>query len=165
VAATSHGARGSAAADARSTLRTFVISELAILIFVVVVTAWLVASVPARVAAEPRFVDVTRKYGDGTVQVTIDPAMQGTNIVHVYAFTKDGAPDAAVKDLKMELKNVKRDIAGLKVGLRPAGPGHFTSAGVSIPLSGTWTANLESKQSKFEKSTASVTFRVRARSK
>lgn len=157
------GRNSEGAQRARGTLTTFVVSELLILVFVVVVTAWLVASVPARVAAEPRFVEATRSFGQGTVQLTIDPARQGTNVIHVYAFTSAGAPDDSVKDVDMQISNKKRDIAGLEIDLRSAGPGHFTTAGAVIPFSGTWNASLETRRSKFAKSTASVAFKVRAR--
>ncbi|SFT97096.1 copper transport protein [Geodermatophilus amargosae] len=163
-------ARARAAVQARGAvedvapLRRSVLVEAAVAAVVLVLSAVLVGTPPARATiAEP--VDVTLPLESaagesGSVQLSIDPARAGANTLHLYLFDDDGQL-AQPADLRVTLTEPEQEIGPLDVDLEPAGPGHWVADGMSIPGAGTWTAAVTVRLDEFTATTASTDFPVR----
>jgi copper transport protein len=131
-------------------LRRFVLGEVALLVVVVALTAWLVQSVPAKDALRPGFVERTVKLGSGTVQLVLDPASVGRNELHLYALDRTGQPDVDITDMTITAGNPKRDIERLPIEVEASGPGHYTTSSATLPYAGRWTFTINARVSEFE---------------
>ncbi|WP_336029064.1 copper resistance CopC/CopD family protein [Geodermatophilus sp. FMUSA9-8] len=163
-------ARARAAVQARGAvedvgpLRRSVLVEAAVAAAVLVLSAVLVGTPPARASvAQP--VDVTLPLQSaagesGSVQVSVDPARPGANTLHLYLFDDDGQL-AQPADLRVTLTEPEQEIGPLDVDLEPAGPGHWVADGMSIPGAGTWTVAVSVRLDEFTATTASTDFPVR----
>lgn len=142
-------------ADSTAQLRSYVRAEIGILVLVLCATAWLVQSAPAKVELRPGFVDKTVELKDGgQVQLVIDPAVVGTNEVHLYAFDKDLQVDDAVTDMSLTGWNDERELGPLEIKLVPSGPGHYTTPKATIPFDGKWRFDLGVKHGRFDETVA-----------
>ncbi|MGY1738672.1 copper resistance CopC/CopD family protein [Geodermatophilus sp. SYSU D00684] len=163
-------ARARAEAQARGAvedvapLRRTILVEAAVAAVVLVLSALLVGTPPARAtAAQP--VDVTlplqSSAGEsGSVQLSIDPARPGANTLHLYLFDDDGRL-AQPADLRVTLTEPEQEIGPLDVDLEPAGPGHWVADGMPIPGAGTWTVAVSVRLDEFTATTAGTDFPVR----
>ncbi len=146
--------------SARMALRRYVRVEAVLVIAVVSVTAWLIAQQPAREAIQPQQVQKERPLrGGGLIQLVIDPARAGSNIVHIYALTAQGAPDPGATSITAEANNAQRGINGLDLGMRRAGAGHVTSK-VTIPFTGEWTVLIRVERGKFSEERVRIPIRI-----
>jgi copper transport protein len=163
-------ARARAAAQARGAvedvgpLRRSVLVESAVAAAVLVLSAVLVGTPPARATlATP--VDVTLPLQSaagesGSVQVSLDPVRPGPNTLHVYLFDDAGALTQPA-DLRVTLAEPEQEIGPLDVELEPAGPGHWVADGLAIPGAGTWTVAVRVRLDEFTAATASTDVPVR----
>ncbi len=168
--AVAEAARARAAAQARGAvedvgpLRRSVLVEAAVAAAVLVLSAVLVGTPPARAAvAQP--VDVTLPLQSaagesGSVQLSVDPARAGANTLHVYLFDDEGRLDQPA-GLRVTLTEPQQEIGPIDVDLEPAGPGHWVADGMSIPGAGTWTLAVSVRLDEFTATTASTDFPVR----
>ncbi|MGY1794576.1 copper resistance protein CopC [Geodermatophilus sp. SYSU D00525] len=145
-------------------LRRTILVEAAVAAAVLVLSAVLVGTPPARAAAAQP-VDVTlplqSSAGEsGSVQLSIDPARPGANTLHLYLFDDDGQL-AQPADLRVTLTEPEQEIGPLDVDLEPAGPGHWVADGMSIPGAGTWTVAVSVRLDEFTATTASTDVPVR----
>jgi copper transport protein len=146
-------------------LRRSVGVELLMAVVVLAMSSILVATPPARAAvAQP--VDVTlplqgaSEEGAGSVQVSIDPAQPGPNVLHVYLFD-DGGRLTQPAGIGVTLTEPQQGIGPIEVALEPAGPGHYVGDGMTVPGAGTWTLAVSVRVDEFTATTASTTFPVR----
>lgn len=154
-----------AAADLGA-FRRSVLVEVAIGAAVLVLSAVLVGTPPARSqVAQP--VDVTLPLqGDsgsaaaGSVQITVDPAATGPNTLMVYLFDQAGQL-AQPQDIRVTLAEADQQIGPLQVDLVPAGPGHYIGDAMSIPTPGTWTLTVSVRLDEFTAATADTDFAAR----
>ncbi len=143
--------------------RRSVLIEVAVAAVVLALSAVLVGTPPAKAAlAQP--VDVTLPLQsatgtDGSVQLSLDPARPGTNVLHVYLFDAQGRL-AQPQSLGVTLTEPQQQIGPLAVDLEPAGPGHSTGD-AAIPTAGTWTVTVSVRLDEFTALTAQTTFPVR----
>lgn len=144
-------------------LRRFVLAETAIVLAVVALTAWLVATPPAKDDLQPRIEERQLRFpGEGTAQVTIDPAGTGGSVVHVYVFDAQSRPDGRVRHATLQLLGPEGKIGPLDVELDSAGPGHFTVATMTIPSAGRWRITLIARRGEFEELRRSFHVEVRS---
>ncbi|RBY89681.1 copper resistance protein CopC [Blastococcus sp. TF02A-30] len=152
------------AAEHLPSLRRSVVVEAVLGAAIVVVSAVLVGTPPARATqAEP--VDaVLALQGSGgeagTVQISVDPARAGDNTLHVYLFDEDGRATQP-EQIRVALTEEQQEIGPLDVRLAPAGPGHYTAEPMTVPGAGTWTLTVTVRLDDFTATTASTTFPVR----
>lgn len=153
---------GTAVADV-APFRRSVLIEVAVAAVVLALSAVLVGTPPAKAAlAQP--VDVTLPLQsatgtDGSVQLSLEPARPGTNVLHVYLFDAQGRL-AQPQSLAVTLTEPQQQIGPLQVDLEPAGPGHSTGD-AAIPTAGTWTVSVSVRLDEFTALTAQTTFPVR----
>jgi copper transport protein len=130
------------AVDGTSTrrLRTAVALEIAVMVAVLAVTAFLVNARPAKQAySAPFYAEV--KAGPTLVDVVVDPAKAGPLTIHLYVLTAAGLVDN-VPEVDATMSNRAAGISGLKVPLQVGGPGHFLTSGFDVPIAGTWTMRI-----------------------
>jgi copper transport protein len=159
IAAQAEGARAHMAGMRRS-----VLIEFACAVAVLAVSAVLVASPPAKAAvAQP--VNATlvlqgTSGPNGSVQVSVDPARTGANLVHIYLYDDQGRLTQPV-GITVTLAEQEQQIGPINVPLQPGGPGHYTADAVDIPKAGTWTLAVVVRSDEFTATTASTDFPVR----
>lgn len=93
-------------------------------------------------------------FGDGQVELTVEPGRRGTNEMHITATGADGRLMAEVDDLRLELTLPSDDVGPLEPEMIPITSGHAMSY-AEIPLAGTWTIEVISRPTKFEEYRAS----------
>ncbi len=155
--------RGAAAVSDVAPFRRSVLLEVAVAAVVLALSAVLVGTPPAKAAvAQP--VDVTLPLRsatgtEGSVQLSLDPARPGTNVLHVYLLD-DAGQLAQPQSLRVTLTEAQQQIGPLAVDLEPAGPGH-TIGDAAIPTAGSWTVTVSVRLDEFTALTADTTFPVR----
>jgi copper transport protein len=146
-------------------LRRSVLVELAGAAVVLALSAVLVSQYPAKASvATP--VEVTLPLqsasgsaGNGTVQVSLDPARPGPTTLHLYLFDAGGRL-IQPQQIAVGLTEVQQQIGPLDVELSAAGPGHYVADPV-LPSAGSWTLTVTVRLDEFTAVTASTVFPVR----
>jgi copper transport protein len=145
-------------------VRRSVLLEATIAAVVLVLSAVLVGTPPARSAVAQPVEVVLPLQGsagpEGSVQVSVDPARPGPNTLHVYLFDDAGRLTQPA-GIRVTLAEDQQGIGPLEVDLEPAGPGHYVGDGLSIPGAGTWTLDVSVRLDEFTATTASTDFPVR----
>ena len=121
-------------------MRGSVFVEVLGAIAVIVVTALLVNTVPAKTALGQETFgasDVTLKSSKVWIDVAASPGIAGVNDVHVSALTPDGAP-LKLAELTVTVDLPGKKIAPINVPLRNLGAGHYVSPGFDFALGGNW---------------------------
>lgn len=135
------------AADGAVPLRRLVGAELGCIVLVLLATAFLVNSPPARaVMVGPTSVSVVN--GERIAQVTVDPARTGGTTMHVYITSTSSLdePDEIVVQISLP----DRGIGPLVIDTSRAGPSHVTTPSADFPLAGTWTVEVRARYGEFD---------------
>jgi len=163
----SRRAVGRGGADLLARLRRTIGGEALLAVGVLGVTAALVNTAPARVAyAPPLNVTVAVPAGGrspltgGRIQVHMEPAKQGANVVDVYLVTRGGALFAA-PELTARLLPPGDDVGPLPVKLASAEPGHYVADQLTVPYAGHWALRLEIRTSDVDETDVDVPVRIR----
>lgn len=90
-----------------------------------------------------------RPFGDGQVQLLVDPGAVGANEFHVTAFDSNGTLMAGVQDLAVELRQPDRGVGPIRPEVTPIVPGHVV-ADASLTLTGDWTVTVTGHRGKFD---------------
>ncbi len=96
-------------------------------------------------------------FGDGQVELTVEPGARGTNEVHVIALGADGRLMAEVSELTLSLTLPAEDVGPLQPEMQVVTAGHSV-AYADFPLVGEWTVRVDARLGKFE--ALSATFEV-----
>ena len=96
-------------------------------------------------------------FGDGQVELTVEPGARGTNEVHVIALGADGRLMAEVSELTLSLTLPAEDVGPLQPEMQVVTAGHSV-AYADFPLVGEWTVRVDGRLGKFE--ALSATFEV-----
>nr|WP_246324570.1 FixH family protein [Petropleomorpha daqingensis] len=145
-------------------LRRSVVVELLLAVVVLGVTSVLVGTPPAASAVvQPVDTTLPLKGTSGTsgsVQVSIEPASTGPNVLHVYLFD-DAGQLTQPAGITVTIAEPSQQLGPIDVKLQPAGPGHYSADAMDIPAAGTWTLQISVRKDEFTAYTASTTFPVR----
>jgi copper transport protein len=88
-------------------------------------------------------------FGEGEVELTVEPGARGTNEVHVVALGDDGRLMADLTELSMSLTLTSEDVGPLQPEMQVVTPGHSLSY-ADFPLVGDWTVEVTARLGKFE---------------
>ena len=124
-------------------LRT-VRAEALILIVIVGLTALLVNTPPARteaVTAAAR-VAITKRVDTGSVELTVDPAVVGRNIVEARYTDGTGQPLDVANTMSIEFSQPAAGLEPITRQVSSTGPGNFVIEGNELSIPGTWTVTL-----------------------
>jgi copper transport protein len=123
------------------------------------VTATLVNTAPARVSySDPVKTAVAGPAGT-RVELSVNPAKQGPNVVDVYLVKRDGML-LVVPELTAKL--IPPGSSGaLNVPLGSAEPGHYVASRMSVPYPGKWKLRLQIRTSEIDERDVDIPVRVR----
>ncbi len=132
------------------------------IVLAVGVTAFLVNLQPAAEAAGvtgpySTFVD----FGDGELNVVIDPNRAGLNQMHAYILTAEGLLADDTSQVTFEITMPSEEIGPFIRTPIQAGPGHYIHTGHEMALPGEWELLVRMRVSDFEEITAVVRVIVR----
>ncbi|MEV4478950.1 copper resistance CopC/CopD family protein [Micromonospora coxensis] len=153
------------AAGRPTPMRRAVWVELAITAVVLGVSATLVQTTPARVAAA-EVTGSTNGYFSTTLtspiyslQVELDPAERGNNSLHLYAYTKDNRPQP-VAEWKATAALPSAGIEPIEIPLLPLTDNHATGE-VTFPAAGEWQLRLTVRTSDIDQATVTATVPIK----
>ncbi|GAA3011754.1 copper resistance CopC/CopD family protein [Streptomyces fulvorobeus] len=155
----------------RSGLRRSVLTEAGIAVVVLAVTTVLTSTEPGRTEEESARgpvaatapatgapVSLTMPFdtggqnGEGTVRLDITPGRVGANQLHIWVDGANGEP-LDVPEVKVALTLKSKDIGPLPVVPDHLADGHWTAAGIQIPMKGEWTISVTVRTSDIDQTT------------
>lgn len=92
-------------------------------------------------------------FGDGTVELTVEPGRRGTNELHITALGADGRLMAGMDELSVALTLPSDDLGPLEPPTQRITTGHSV-AYAEFPLAGAWQVRVTGRPSRFEELTA-----------
>jgi copper transport protein len=135
--------------------------ELAGLMVVIGATALLVNLEPAAEAAGVSGPYSTYvPFGEGQLNLVIDPNRAGVNEIHLYVLTAGGLPALVPGEATIEFRMPDQDIGPIFRPLQVAGPGHYVHVGPELAIPGEWVITVRQRISEFEEVTADVAVTV-----
>ena len=132
--------------------------ESGLLLLAIAFTAVLVNVTPARTAAGIGgiFSD-TVPFGDGSVNIVVDPNRAGDNAIHLYLFDEAGrVSDQDFDELTVDLSLPSSDIGPIERVPYVAGPGHYQVDGSDLSIPGDWTIEVVGRVDRFDQVTAEI---------
>lgn len=161
----------------RSGLRRSVLLEAGIAVVVLAVTTVLTTTEPGRTEEEAAAgtsasaaqqqgpvsltvpFDTGGKDGKGTVLLDLDPGRSGDNALHVYV-QDPGKEPLDVPEVKVALTLKAQELGPLTAPLERISEGHWSAAGVQIPLAGSWTVAVTVRTSDIDQVTVNKNARI-----
>jgi copper transport protein len=149
---------GAAGLAIRRSLR----AEVSLLAVVIGVTSLLVSYAPANGTAASGPFSATRTLGPLELQMTVDPAATGNNLMHFYLINaKDGSQFNGSKGFDVLMSLPEKNIGPLKADPRKAGPGHYVVLGASFVPGGKWKVQVVDRVSEFDEYQTTVDVPIR----
>jgi len=103
----------------------------------------------------------TDTLGPVQVQLTVDPARIGANLMHVYLLEPTtGAQWDRAQEFRVKLVHREKQIE-LDVTARKGGPGHFIVDGALFSSGGTWEVQLNARVSEFDEYAKTIDVPIR----
>ena len=131
-------------------LRRALRAEVALLAVVIGVTAALASYAPP-VSAQAGPFAITTEVGPTTLEMDVDPARVGANVMHVYFFdSKTGAPFRQGKELTITATLPDKEIGPLPLSVQIGGPGHYIVPSAVLNAPGDWEIDLALRVSEFD---------------
>ncbi|MBS1678672.1 MAG: copper resistance protein CopC/CopD [Actinobacteria bacterium] len=142
--------RGETPGRAGVLLRRALRAEVALLAVVIGVTAALAGYAPP-VSAQAGPFALTTEVGPTTLEMDVDPARVGANVMHVYFFdSKTGAPFRQGKELTITATLPDKEIGPLPLSVQSGGPGHYIVPAALLNAPGDWEIAITLRVSEFE---------------
>jgi copper transport protein len=136
-------------------------AELLIMATIVGVTAVLVTEPPAKASVKPpKYFTTTAPIGNLEVNLLVEPARTGANVIHLYFFTQAGLP-ANTADAKLSALLPSKNLGPLRIPLQKIVPSHYTVSAAVFPLPGDWQVTIEARRGKFESLTQTISVPIR----
>lgn len=147
-------------------IRKFVAVEVLVALVVLGVTSVLVQTTPARtaeaIAQQPVIGPTFTATLDSSLyklQVEIDPAQRGNNLVHLYAYTPDGQP-LKVVEWKVTAGLPAAGVEPITVPTLKLTDNHVTGS-VSLPAPGDWQLKFTLRISEIDQDTVTLTVPIK----
>jgi copper transport protein len=132
-------------------LRRALRAEIALLLVVFGVTAMLVSKPPSIAVSTGGPVSKTVSLGPADLQLTVDPARVGSNVMHAFLTDKrSGVQYDKVKEFDVKLTQPDKAVGPIDAGPHKAGPGHYVMTGATFGVSGDWKVQVEARVSEFD---------------
>ena len=143
----------------RRTVRT----EALLLVLVVCLTAVLVNIPPARTAVVPKAArfDISKRVDTGTVELSVDPAIVGTNTVVARYADGTGQPLNVANSMTIEFSQPSAGLEPITRQVPASEPGVFTIQGNEFSIPGTWTVTIAVRTGDFTEQRTSFEVPVR----
>ena len=174
--ATAREKRVRSADPLRSGLRRSVLAEAGVAVILLAVTTVLTSTEPGRTEEEAKQATASASQrsgplsmtlpfntggedGKGTVRLTLDPARVGGNDMHVFVFRPNGRA-FDIPEVKVAFTLDAKDIGPLPVVPDRIATGHWTAAGVQIPLAGDWKIAVTVRTSDIDQTTVTKNAKI-----
>jgi len=120
---------------ARAGFRKLALVEIGIMLLSLSTATALASTIPADAEAASRIQSIATTFGPGQINLTVDPATVGENVMHLYFLDPAGQP------LEVTEPSVSLAMPGttLEARLFQAGPGHYTVLSQTIERAGTYS--------------------------
>lgn len=150
--------------------RRVVAAEMALAVALLGVTATLAVAEPARaererVANPPKAADGPLSVavpfdaggfaGKGQLAMVLTPSKVGKNELHLAVLDAEGKPKS-VPEVRADLRLASAGIGPIAVKLMPAGPAHYASLDVGLPMPGEWELAVVVRTSPIDQTTIRV---------
>lgn len=129
--------------------------EVLISVVILAVTALLVNAAPARELDTGPYLAVLNTK-QVSFDVTVTPATRGANEMHLFTLSLSGSTIDPT-EVSAELSQPDNDIAPIAVDLIRLAPGHYTSAGFTVPFAGDWQLTVKAVLDDVNEASASAT--------
>jgi copper transport protein len=154
-------AAGSAAGATGRLLRRTITIEIFIALAVLATTGVLAGLAPATVRPSGPFA-ATTTLGPAELQLTVDPARVGNNLVHLYLINaQDGSQYDKVKDLSFAWSEPDKGIGPIVAKGTHAGPGHYVLSSATFGAPGKWKLVVTARVSEFEQLEQELTIPIK----
>jgi copper transport protein len=138
-------------------LRRGLMVEVVLGVIILVVTALLVNAAPARDLASGPYL-ATLRTDKVAFDVTVTPAKRGANEMHLFTLDPKGTGTTVdATEVSAEMSQPENDIAPIEVKLIRLAPGHYTSAGFSVPFAGDWKLTVKAVLNDVDEASATTT--------
>jgi copper transport protein len=149
------------AGQGRERLGRTVRIEVIGIVVVLALTSGLVALRPAaEVAGVTGPYSTYVPFGDGQLNLVVDPNRAGINEIHIYVLTAGGLPALIQGDATIEMSLPSKQIEPIVRELDFAGPGHFILTGPELALPGQWHIVIRLKTDAFNETVGETDVRV-----
>ncbi len=143
-------------------LRRALRAEVALILVVFGVTAALVNYPPSIAVSKSGPVSKTASLGPADLQLTVDPARVGANVMHAYLIDKkSGVQYDKVKQFDVKLSQPGKGVGPLDAGPRKAGPGHYVMTGAVFGVAGDWNLQISARVSEFDAYYATLKVKIK----
>ncbi|MFJ4920573.1 copper resistance CopC/CopD family protein [Streptomyces sp. NPDC088725] len=164
----------------RSGLRRSVLAEAGVAVVLLAVTTVLTATEPGRTAGQEAKrpgvpaasapasagpvnltlpFDTGGRNGKGTVELALDPARTGANLMHLYVNGPDGKP-LDVPEVKAAFTLKSQKIGPLPIVPERFAPGHWSADGIQIPMPGDWLLQVTVRTSDIDQTTVEKNVKI-----
>jgi copper transport protein len=138
-------------------LRRGLMVEVVLGVVILAVTALLVNAAPARDLASGPYL-ATLRTDKVAFDVTVTPAKRGANEMHLFTLDPKGTGTTVdATEVSAEMSQPSNDIAPIEVKLIRLAPGHYTSAGFSVPFAGDWKLTVKAVLNDVDEASATTT--------
>jgi copper transport protein len=157
-----------AVSQARTSIGPLVKTELAIAAVVLGLTAALTQTTPARTAeaiaqapaiGQGQVFATTLESNLFRLQIEVDPAKQGNNLIHLYAYTPDGQP-LKVVEWKVTTALPSAGVEPIDVPMLRLTDNHVTGA-TSIPTAGDWVFKFTLRTTEIDQDSVTTTIKIK----
>lgn len=131
------GAKGKAAFRKMATL------ELLFMVLAIGAATGLASTIPSDAEAASRIQSIATAFGEGQINLTVDPATVGDNLMHLYFLDETGRP-LLVTDPSLTLS---KGATSIPVQMFQSGPGHYTALSQRINAAGEYQVAVRAKVS------------------
>jgi copper transport protein len=154
--------RGTPPGRAGFVLRRALRAEVALILIVFGVTAALVNNPPSIAVTSTGPVSKTASLGPADLQLTVDPARVGPNVMHIYLIDKKtGAQYNQVKQFDVKLSQPGKGVGPIDAAAQKAGPGHYVMTGAVFGVAGDWNVQVSARVSEFDAYYATMKVKVK----
>jgi copper transport protein len=129
------GAKGKAA------FRKMATFELLFMVLAIGTATGLASTIPSDAEAASRIQSIATAFGEGQINLTVDPATVGDNLMHLYFLDKTGRP-LVVTDPSLTLS---KGATSIQVQMFESGPGHYTALSQRIDAAGDYQVAVRAK--------------------
>lgn len=132
---------GAGVGHTRRLFGRLVVVELAVMVLAFGAATQLASGIPADAEDAARIQSFATAFGDDAqLNVTVDPAQPGSNVVHLYFLDSAGRIDDRPQGPTLRFEQGATE--GTAELVR-TGPGHYSAFGAELPGSGQWTLRIQ----------------------
>lgn len=140
----------------RAAFKKMATVELVFMVAAIGTATGLASTIPSDAEAASRIQSIATAFGDNQINLTVDPAAVGPNLMHLYFLDSTGRP-LIVSEPAMTLSNSGKSVL---VQMFESGPGHYTALAQRIDRAGEYQVAVAARVSGVvTNATGVVTFR------